>query len=382
MSRKQWRHLLIVISSKWPFIRFGLHRSGDENKVESIAINWVLWFWCGLFLFTLSVILEKFKAHFHGLEYVFTLFSQFSRDFSIAIIIASLVAKMIEVPNLISFINGRTIESLSDYRFLNGLSPSELDNIKKKCSKIIFEKKGKRSGDQFLNDSLIEYESDINSLLLKPYHEYYKINIHCTDVTLNGSDGNPVKFMKKVTKRNFKIINPLMGVAHVDILPAVNLHCPDFFLGENLIELNRIAVTVDDSTDKVDITSNFSKEITQIGVKHPDYNSRINYYIHPSKNSAYPFNSQIIVEIEETRFIAHSDPIYVQRVSKPTKNFSIHYTYDNPNAKLKIEGFGADANLTDGKIIKTENGNSVSVDMLSWLLPGNGIIIATIPLEE
>ena len=88
------------------------------------------------------------------------------------------------------------------------------------------------------------------------------------------------------------------------------------------------------------------------------------------------------MEVEETRFVAHSDPIYVQRLSKPTKSFSIDYIYNNPNYKLKIEGFGANANLTDGKFIKSENGNFVSFDMLSWLLPGNGILIATIPLER
>jgi hypothetical protein len=56
------------------------------------------------------------KCVWTGFEYIFSLLAQFLRDFSIAIVIAALVAKMIEVPNLINFVNGRTIESLSDYR--------------------------------------------------------------------------------------------------------------------------------------------------------------------------------------------------------------------------------------------------------------------------
>jgi hypothetical protein len=375
--------LVIALKLQFPFLNFKITRENRQNKIEeSLAINWVMWFWMGSFLFVMSVVFEKFHNHFQGFSYLLTLLGQFSRDFSIAIIIAALVAKMIEVPNLISFVNGRTIEALSDYGFLNGLSDAELDKIKKKCSKIIFEKKGKRDGDQFLNESLIEYESDITSLLLKPYHEYYKINIHCTDVILKNAEGVEFKFMKKVTKRNFKIVNPLMGTAHVDIIPPVNLFCPDGFDCSKLIELSKIIVSVDGATEKLDITGKFTKDIVQNTIKHPNYNSRIIHCIAPNKNSAYPFNSEITVEITETRFIPHSDPIYVQRVNRPTKNFSIHYTYDNPNATLKIEGFGADANLTDGKLIKTENGNSVSFDMLSWLLPGNGIIIATIPSEK
>ncbi|MBL0199977.1 MAG: hypothetical protein IPP81_07310 [Chitinophagaceae bacterium] len=146
--------------------------------------------------------------------------------------------------------------------------------------------------------------------------------------------------------------------------------------------MKKIMITKDNSKEKLDITNQFEPIFIKNGVTHPNYNTKGNYFIKPNKNSNYPFKSELIVEFEDIRYIAHSDPIYVQRISKPTMNFSIHYSYHNPTKKLKIEGFGTNANLTDGKIIKTENGNSVSFDMLTWLLPGNGILIATIPLEH
>jgi len=382
MGNKSKRKLVITLYMNFPFISFRLNKDGVSPPPVTIGINWVMWLWCGLFLLTCSIVFEKFNTHFQGFEYTFILLSHISRDLSIAIISAALIAKIIEVPNFINFVNQRTVEALTNYDFLSSLNESDLDNMKKKCSKLIFEKNGKRNVDQFLNESLIEYESEITKLLLQPYHEYYKVNIYCEDVELKDNEGKSLTFMKKVSKRNFKIVNPLRGTTHVDIIPGFNMHCPDKFDCHDLVKLVKLTVTIDDSKVQTDITDQFEKNIVTNGVAHPNYNSRVNYFIQPNKNSVYPFNSELVVEIEEIRYIAHSDPIYVQRVSKPTKNFSINYTYNNDNAKLKIEGFGADANLTDGKFIKTENGNSVSFDMLSWLLPGNGILIATIPIES
>ena len=381
MSKKGKNKIIITLHSKFPFCNARVIKEEQSHDEITLGINWVMWLWGGLFLLCISILFERFNTHFPGFLYIFNIISEISRDLSIAIISAALIAKIIEVPNFINFINSRTIEALTNHNFLNTLQPLELLDIKKACSKLVFEKNGKREIDQFLNESLIEYESEITKLLMRPYHEYYKINIHCEDVTLKDKDGNSHSFIKKVSKRNFKIVNPLKGTINVDILPAFNMHCPENFECKNLIELNKITVTVDDSQERKDITKLFEPEIVGNGVKHPNYNSRINYYLQPNKNSIYPFNSELVVEIEETRFIAVSDPVYVLRVNKPTKSFSVTYTYNNPKQKLKIEGFGADVNLTDGKTIKTENGSSVSFDMLSWLLPGNGIIIVTIPLE-
>jgi hypothetical protein len=321
MSKKH-SSVLITLKPRYPFVNVRIVKDDKHNQGPyGIVINWVLWFWMGLFLFVVSIICEKFHEHFKGFEYLFSLAGQFLREFSIAVVIAALIAKMIEVPNLINFVNERTIESLSDYRFLSGLSPIELDSIKKDCSKIIFEKKGKKTGSQFLNESLVEYESNISNLLLQPYHEYYKVNIVCKDVVLKDNMGNQVKFMEKVTKRDFKIINPLIGSTHVNLVSAINLHCPENFKCDDLMKLTKVAVMVDDSIEKIDITSKFSKDITQNIVKHPNYNSRVNYYFAPNNDSRYSFNSEIIVEIVETRYIAHSDPIYVHRGKPANQEF-------------------------------------------------------------
>src|SRR5215472_6189427 len=104
---KKTPSLVITLKRPFPFINFRIVRENRPIKNEdSLAINRIMWFWSGISLFAISIIFEKFHNHFPGFEYILTLLSQFLRDFSIAIIIAALVAKMIEVPNLISFVNG------------------------------------------------------------------------------------------------------------------------------------------------------------------------------------------------------------------------------------------------------------------------------------
>jgi hypothetical protein len=378
---------VVTISKKRPVLTFTKQTQKDsalEQKREikrRVRINWTAWLFGGITLFLMSIILEKldFNASENGV-YVIHLAAIICRDISIALISAALIAKIIELPNVINFVNDRTIEALSNNNFLKSLDIPQLNAMKLSCTKLIFEKNGKRNADQFLNDSLADYELQISDLLLKPYHEYYKLNIHCENIELPNSNGVNQKFMKKTYKRNFKIINPLAGSKSTTIFSPFNIYTPENFECLNLVSLSRFTI-IRDNLIKEDLTDNYKKpSVVTVNANHPNYNSRIHYV--DVNSTDITFESEIIVEIEEVRFITHNDPIFVHRVSRPTKNFSIVYSNDNPEIKLKIDGFGADANLTEGDFIKVENGNYVAFDVLKWLLPGNGIMIASVPKED
>lgn len=372
--------IIIILQWKYPFVQSKMVSRDHHNfqdLQDSLQVDYLKWLWGGLALMLLSNVLEHFKLPTEA-----KIILHFIRDLGIAISSGAIIAKIIEVPNFINFINERTIESLSDNKFLVTLKGDALEVIKKKCSRLIFQKRGKKEGEHFLNDSLIEYESELSNLVLKPFHEYYKVSIICEDDFLNDANGIRQKFMKKTTRRNYKIVNPLKESMNLDnIIPPLNMHCPENFVCRDLFKLNKLIVSTDNSKEKKNLTDFFEPKIDSIEVKHPDYNSRI-VFTKGNNCPALTFNSEIVIEIEDVRYIAYSDPIYVMRVNKPTKNFSINYIYYNKGFRLKIECFAANANFTDGSFIKVENDQSVTLDVLSWLLPGNGILVATIPLEN
>ena len=101
-----------------------------------------MWFLGGLLLIAISLICDNFEHYFIGWEYIITVSGHIARDLGIAISSAALIAKIIEVPNFINFINSRTIEALKNYEFLRSLDKDDLEKVKKKCTKIIFEKTG------------------------------------------------------------------------------------------------------------------------------------------------------------------------------------------------------------------------------------------------
>lgn len=282
------------------------------------------------------------------------------------------------MPNVINFAKNRIVESLIHKNYLSTLKTSVLEDVKRECTKIILGKKGKRD-ERYLNESLAEYEAKISELILQPYHEYFRLNIHCEDCILKNSLGENVRFIRKTYKKTFKTINPMHGMATVKLFSALNVCCPDNFDCAKLIELKKVTIKTDLETTPKDITEIVKLSPSINETRHPNYNYRINYLIN-LEDPSYSFNNEITVEIEEIRYIVDSDQIYIQRVNVPSKNLLINYSYSNPNFKLKIEGFGIDANMTDGKFIKTENGNSVMFESFSWLLPGNGIIVAFIPV--
>ena len=69
-------------------------------------------------------------------------------------------------------------------------------------------------------------------------------------------------------------------------------------------------------------------------------------------------------------------------MDKPTKNLTINYLYDNPKFKLKADCFSTLPSLYVDNLILTEHSNSIFIESKTWLLPGNGILIAIVPKEE
>src|SRR5258708_2012012 len=78
----------------------------------SFGVNWVLWGLLGLVIILLSILIEENHNKFKDFESISLACSHLLRDVGIAILSAALIAKIIEVPNFIHFVNERTIEAL------------------------------------------------------------------------------------------------------------------------------------------------------------------------------------------------------------------------------------------------------------------------------
>ena len=115
------------------------------------------------------------------------------------------------------------------------------------------------------------------------------MSITCEDVTMVDAMKNKHHFRRKITKRNFKIVNPIKGFTKVDILPAVNMHCPEHFNCKDLIKLNRITVAIDGLKGQENIKDDFELIFKDNGRTHPNYNTRINYKLKSGSSSQYSF---------------------------------------------------------------------------------------------
>jgi len=328
------------------------------------------------------ILINLYLEGFHFTEEYLKTIGHLTRDVGIAFLSAAIISFLIEIPSLLDYFKERIIDALKDNNYLKDLSYPELERIKEKCNKLIFLYHGKRH-DVFLNESLIEFENEIFKSLLKPYYEYFIATVDCKDYSKNpGIEFPGTKCYRKVVQTNFKIVNPLKGEKTEKILNPMDFYCPeDFNTCESLIHLTRFRVKIDKG-DYKDYTLEITKHIDNMDIcSYPNYNKKLTYKLN-NEEVKFHFNSEITVDMEEVRLISSDDKIYAKRVDKPTKNLTINYLYDNPNFKLKADCFSTMPILTIDNLILTEYSNSVFIESKTWLLPGNGILIAIVPKEE
>ena len=272
------------------------------------------------------------------------------------------------------------INALKDKHYLEGLSDSELETIKETCNNLLFLYHGKRE-DVYLNESLIEFENEIFRLLMKPYYEYFITTIECTDYVPDiAQDFLGGTCIKKIVQTNFKIVNPIKGQKTEKLLPPFRFYCPEEFSCEDMVKITKFRVRVDGAEYK-DFADDIVLHFESDNSKYPNYNQKLTYKLN-KEQVKFTFLNEITVEMEEIRLISSNDKIYSKRMDKPTKNLTINYLYDNPKFKLKADCFSTLPSLYVDNLILTEHSNSIFIESKTWLLPGNGILIAIVPKEE
>ena len=78
-----------------------------------------------------------------------------------------------------------------------------------------------------------------------------------------------------------------------------------------------------------------------------------------------------------------TDPLYVYKCKKATRNLTIHFDYDNEELEVFPIGFGfMDRTMVDDSMTISRFPHSTKIRFKNWLLPGNGVVFVILPKQE
>ena len=336
----------------------------------------------GTFLF-LGLLLEHKFHHLtipyfnsSGVVQVIEFIGFIFRDIGLALVIAAFLGFIIEVPSLAKTLKERILDVLKDHAYLKSLSMEDLERIKRQSGRILWKKKGKRKGAH-LNNSLIKLEEEVNQLLEEPYYEFFRINIQCENDVITDADGTEHEYIRKTVNTHYQLVNPLKGKKAINVFSQARFYCPESITPSDLWKISEFEMQLDGKA----VSKSEYKMTTKDGKhEHPKYNIHGSYKkIDEKKEFVVEFDNQMSVKMTETRMVIKADPIYVHRVSKPTKSFILNYHYADKKSSLKADWFGTNPKRSPKDFELIEENDHVNIESFKWLLPGNGVFVAVIP---
>lgn len=81
----------------------------------------------------------------------------------------------------------------------------------------------------------------------------------------------------------------------------------------------------------------------------------------------------LIVEIEILTEVDTDDFVYIQRVNRPCRDFTIHFHYDNSKCAIDVNAFGFMTEQHNNKTVYSNLENCFVIRFTDWLLPGDGV---------
>lgn len=322
------------------------------------------------------------------------------RDLAIAVILAGIVAWLLEIKNFMTLVTKAVTSSLTSDDYLEKLSEDRLYALKKSCSRKITET-GKNRNEPNLNESLIDLEAEISKEIFSPYYEKFRIRLECIErgpdemkIPVRPGETATVKcfttlkgnLLEQRIRTKYTIINPKQGQEIEKVRGSYNLAQPVGVLTEeisHLIRLEKFEYTVDNEK-KVNrpldsLKYKVEKKVSQQVIKYDVSAVLLNA---DDSEVSITYNDKLVVEIIQVVYVPMDDWTYSRRLTKPAKTSSVFYQYTPPPGR-KIK-FQAECFCTLQKYYQdavTINDGSDYVEILcdNWLLPANGFFITHMP---
>jgi hypothetical protein len=333
--------------------------TGKKNKRISKPLQLLLLVALGIIFILTAIILRKVMTD--------TVLPDLLNSIGDALIIGPALSWILDLPSMVDYFRKITVESLISKDYLSSLPRNTLLELRKDCTQKIHLKDSDR-----VEKGLIQMDENVCELLTQQYCERYRQNTMCRVVG------------DKLVKKHYieeSIVNPLSTKVQYKEFPLTNLDMTDGQSVDDVYKILSLTVKIDDSPEE-DIKSKVI--IIDKVIDQPDvhFNRELSWMDaqSPTKLFTVDFTKSLIISrvVEVTTPL--TDTLFIKRVKMPVKSLKVDYTYDRNDVKLIGACFGTMAYPSDGKLKVIQEKNYISIEAFEWILPGNGIFIANIPV--
>jgi hypothetical protein len=289
-------------------------------------------------------------------------------SFGQAMFIGIIISFIFDMSHMQNYYKNRIIDVLVGEEYLNELSAEQLAKLRSDCTIKMYIK----NTDHF-DKSLIELDENITKLLSKPYVETYRSDIVCT----KQSDGT---ILKTAVFKTW-LVNPAETEVEEKFIGRVFLH---EIKGEehdkDIYKLRKLWVKIDDNPPE-DITS----KVIIAARPHEENNTNYTYQrtitFADGSPIVWKYKRKMQFEIHDQRIVPEFDNVYIKRINdNPVKSLVVSYKTVNMDCRLEGTCLATLSSATDGDIRVVKQDSAITIESFKWLLPGNGIMIAALPI--
>lgn len=289
--------------------------------------------------------------------------------FGQALLVGMVISWSMDLPFMREYFRKSILDLLVGDEYLSSLDKSRLQILRKNCTDRIY-----IEGTKHFDKSLLELDESITKLLAEPYISNYRCDVVCTKL----ADG----MIQKVISIKTWYTNPSSKKADLEFKAKIWLFSSADRPNVDVFKVTKLKVKIDGNGED-DLTS----QVKYTCQANKDSSAGYDLQVSVNKEDGTPFKweyeSSLELEIEDVRLVPEHDNIFIKRISEhPVKSYRINYVVNNMDCKLDGTCFGTLAQVSSGEIRVVRQENSISIESFSWLLPGNGLIIATIPQKK
>lgn len=232
-------------------------------------------------------------------------------------------------------------------------------------------------------DSLLcVVQNEIAPLIKKYYYKEQVVDIDClieNDLIIKNIEERYVIEKPKLKRVCENIPLKLEDIFGVRSFGQDKTECSDnkcMECKEKCLELKQVIINGNLLKENEDYQQCLPESLVRIGYEQiPKYDKTFSYRFMKGYNLE---NEPLTLKLIYTTRVSINDTVYVQKLRKPVKDFTLHFNYDNSKMDVTSAGFGFMDNMSNAKdrIINGFYKNGIKIRLANWALPGNGIFIA------
>ena len=306
------------------------------------------------------------NEHGIGREIVY----EFLCTLSIAVIVVGVSNAILTLSSFTEYIKKHLMEILISDNYLKELSIEKQKELRNKLQKHIHSYVD-LDGDGFFK--FVQDEMDV--LIPDYYYKEYVTHVYCKLI-----EGDKIK---KTIKRRIVISKQRYG--------EITVNVSDFFCTwvhpKDSVILKKISIDGETKTRYYELKDELKDKLPRdLEIESPESNNLIDISSGEAEENAYSkqyslvgdnlvlSENDITICIETETTVGIDDHLYIQRVMKPCKDFTVHINYPSEAIKVDCNAFGFMTKYKNNREIHVDEEGSSVIRFTNWIFPGDGII--------